>query len=148
MAKDWRAWAIPLAAWLVTYPAPALLQGNTSYLSPAILLTTALGFAAAYFIGKSLAEKNFGTLLMGSIAAALAFHFITNGIAWMGSPLYAKSLNGLWQSVWTGPIGSPIPSWVFLRNMTAANLLFTSVFLSARFALPKVSLSPQSSVAR
>jgi len=148
MAKGWKGWAIPLGAWLVTYPAPAFLQGNTAYLSPVILLTTALAFVATFLIGKSLSGKNFGSLLLGSVAAALAFHLITNGIAWIGDPIYAKTSGGLWQSLWTGPVGSPVPSWVFLRNMTAANLVFTAVFLSARFALPKFSANPEPVAAR
>jgi hypothetical protein len=73
---------------------------------------------------------------------------VTNGAAWIGSPLYPKSPLGLWQSLWAGPTGSPIPSWIFLRNMTAANLLFTAVFLSARFALPRFSPKPVAATAR
>jgi hypothetical protein len=140
MAKDWRGWAIPLAAWLVTYPAPALFEGNAAYLSPGVIAVTALAFTATFFIGKSLSGKHAAVLLAGSVAAALTFHVITNGAAWIGSPLYPKSPLGLWQSLWAGPLGSPIPSWVFLRNMTAANLLFTAIFLSARFALPRLSI--------
>jgi hypothetical protein len=148
MAKDWRGWAIPLAAWLVTYPAPALFEGNAAYLSPGVIAVTALAFTATFFIGKSLSGKHAAVLLAGSVAAALAFHVITNGAAWIGSPLYPKSPLGLWQSLWAGPLGSPIPSWVFLRNMTAANLLFTAIFLSARFALPRLSIQPQAAAVR
>lgn len=142
IAKGWRGWAIPLAAWLATYPAPALFEWNASHLSAAVLITTALAFAVTFFIGKSLTGKHAAVLLAGSVAAALAFHVITNGAAWIGSPMYPKSPLGLWQSLWAGPVGSPIPSWVFLRNMTAANLLFTAIFLSARFALPSFSARP------
>lgn len=148
IAKDWRGWAIPLAAWLVTYPAPALLEGNASHLSAGVLMVTALAFAATFFIGKSLSGKHAAVLIAGSVAAALAFHVLTNGAAWIGSPMYPKSPLGLWQSLWAGPVGSPIPSWVFLRNMTAANLLFTAIFLSARFALPRFSAQPVSATAR
>lgn len=148
MAKDWRGWAIPLVAWLVTYPAPAIFEGNAAYLSPGVITVTALAFTATFFIGKSLSGKHAAVLLAGSVAAALAFHLITNSAAWIGSPLYAKSPLGLWQSLWAGPLGSPIPSWVFLRNMTAANLLFTAIFLSARFALPRLSIQPQPAAVR
>jgi hypothetical protein len=148
MSKDWRGWAIPLAAWLVTYPAPALLEGNADHLSTGVIAVSALAFAATFFIGKSLAGKNAAVLIVGSVAAALLFHVITNGAAWIGSPLYPKSPLGLWQSLWAGPVGSPIPSWVFLRNMTAANLLFTAIFLSARFALPRLSAQPEPAAAR
>ena len=73
----------------------------------------------------------------------MAFHVITCGGAWLTDPLYAKTLEGLYQSVWTGPVidGQPsaLPSWVFLRNLTAANVLFTGLFLLAQVRLPKVS---------
>lgn len=136
IAKGWRAWAIPLAAWLITYPAPALMSGNAAWLGAPTLIGTALGFAATFFIGKALMKRGLGSLLLGSLAAALAFHAITNGIAWAMSPMYPKNLAGIVQSLWTGPAGSAIPSWVFLRNMAAANVLFTAIFLSAHFALP------------
>ena len=148
MSEDRRAWTIPLAAWVVTYPAPAFLQGNLSYLGPEAIVSTALAFTAMFFIGKSMSTKGMPTILAGSIVAALVFHLITNGIAWIGSPLYPKNLNGLVQSLWTGPLNSPVPSWVFLRNMVFANLLFTSVFLYARFALPRFATAPTPSQAR
>lgn len=148
MAKDWRGWAIPLAAWLVTYPAPAVLEGNYFYLEPGTLITTALAFTAVFFLGKSFSGKSFVTSLAGAVVAALVFHLVTNTAAWIGSPMYPKNFSGLVQSLWTGPLGSPIPSWVFLRNMAAANLVFTAVFLSARFALPKFSVPLRTSEAR
>jgi hypothetical protein len=55
--------------------------------------------------------------------------------------MYPKTIEGLWQSVWSGPIGYG-PSWIFLRNLAAANLIFTAVFLLARVRLPK----PQTAV--
>jgi hypothetical protein len=80
-------------------------------------------------------------LLLGALGSSLVFHFVTNAAEWALSPLYAKSLHGLWQSLWLGPEGSAIPSWVFLRNMVAANSLFSIVFLSARLAIPRFSPS-------
>lgn len=135
MHAGWRGWVIPLAAWALTYPAPAIIEGDAQHLTAGVILVTALAFAATFYIGKKLSGAGFATLLCGSAAAALAFHIITNGAAWLGSPLYPKSPTGLWQSLWVGPAGSVIPSWVFLRNMTCANLLFTAVFLSARIAI-------------
>lgn len=141
ISKNRLAWAIPLAAWLISYPAPALLQGDFSYLSPGVLMTTALAFTAVFFLGKAMSGNAMPAILAGSLVAAIVFHVITNGLAWIGSPLYPKNLDGLVQSLWTGPLDSTIPNWVFLRNMAAANLLFTAVFLSARFALPKLSIA-------
>jgi hypothetical protein len=95
---------------------------------------------AIFFIGKTLAHRSLPTLLLGSAVSALAFHLITCGAAWITDPLYAKNLEGLYQSIWAGPLGSKIPSWVFLRNLTAANLLFTAIFAVAQVRLPKSSL--------
>lgn len=142
MAKGWRSWAIPALAWLATYPIPALISKDYSYLALDVLLTTAASFAVIYFIGKAMATRPMLHVLAGAVVSAMVFHLITNGAAWLGNPAYAKNLEGFVQSVWNGPVGSPIPSWVFLRNMVAANLLFTAIFLCTRFALPKISPAP------
>jgi hypothetical protein len=134
LASGWRGFAIPLAAWAITYP---LGIGHVS--DGPVFTTTLLAFVAIYFLGKSLATKPPAALLAGSVAAALAFHIITNTAAWLGDPMYGKSLTGLWQSLWTGPAGSPLPSWVFLRNLAAANFLFTGIVLLARFRLPRIA---------
>lgn len=137
MAKGWRSWAIPALAWLVTYPIPAMLHQSAGYLTPDVLFTTAAAFVIIHFMGKRMATRSISSILAGAVVSAMAFHLVTNGAAWLGNPVYAKHLGGLVQSVWTGPAGSPIPSWVFLRNMVAANLLFTAIFLYGRFVLPR-----------
>jgi hypothetical protein len=136
LAPGWRGFAIPLGIWAITYP---MGLGHTS--SPAVFLTTLLAILAIFFLGKSLSGRNIPTLLAGSAAAALVFHLITCGAAWLGDPLYAKTLTGLYQSVWAGPAASEIPSWIFLRNLTAANVLFTALFLVSRLSLPTLSRS-------
>jgi hypothetical protein len=148
MASGWRGWAVPMAAWLVSYPVPAILSGNHQFLGLAEFLTTAVAFVAVYFFGKSMAPKHLATTLAGAVVAALMFHLITNLAAWMGSPMYPKTFEGVIQSLWTGPAGSPVPSWVFLRNMVGANLIFTAVFLSARFAYPGFRPAPAAVPAR
>lgn len=135
LAPGWRGFAIPLAIWAVTFP---MGIGHTS--SPALFLTTLLAIAAVFFLGKSLSTRGIPTLLLGSAAGALVFHLITCGAAWIGDPMYAKTLTGLYQSVWAGPAGSEIPSWIFLRNLTAANVLFTGLFLVSRLSLPKATV--------
>ena len=134
LATGWRGFALPLGVWAITFP---LGIGHTS--SPAVFLTTLLALTLVFFLGKNLAKRGMTTLLLGSIAAAITFHLITNGAAWLGDPRYAKTLGGFWQSMWTGAPGDVVPSWIFLRNMTAANLIFTSVFLAARIRLPKAT---------
>lgn len=131
LARGWRGFAIPAGIWAVTYP-----FGIGPVSSPAIFLTTLLALVATFFLGKALSNRRLPTLLLGSLAAAVVFHLITNTAAWIGDPMYAKSLTGFWQSVWVGPTGSTIPSWIFLRNLAAANVLFTAIFAGAQLRAP------------
>jgi hypothetical protein len=136
LAPGWRGFAIPLGVWAVTFP---LGVGHTA--NPLDFVTTAIALLVIFFLGKALAHRGLPTLLLGSAASAVLFHLITCGGAWITDPLYAKNLEGLVQSVWTGPVGSPLPSWVFLRNLTAANVLFTGIFALAQLRLPRPSIS-------
>lgn len=134
LAPGWRGLAIPLGVWAITFP---LGVGHTA--NPMDFATTLSALAAVFFLGKSLSNQKFVTLLIGSALSAVIFHLITCTGAWITDPLYAKNLEGLYQSVWAGPVLSKIPSWVFLRNLTAANVLFTGIFLVAQVRLPKVA---------
>ncbi len=137
LAGSWRGFAIPLVAWAISYPLPLMFLSDSPVTDPAFMFPTLVAFAVTFGIGKSLAMRSLPTLLLGSISAALAFHLITNGAAWLLDPRYAKTLGGLTQSLWTGAPGAPLPTWMFLRNFAAANLLFTGIFLSARLCLPQ-----------
>lgn len=136
LAPGWRGFAIPFGIWAVTYP-----FGRGPVFDLSIFATTLLALVATFFLGKALSKQGLPILLLGSLFAAGVFHLITNGAAWLGDPMYEKSLTGLWQSLWAGPPGSRLPSWVFLRNLAAANLLFTAIFAGAQLRLPKPTLS-------
>ena len=137
LAGGWRGFAIPLGIWAVTYP----FGVGPIYNFP-IFVTTLIALGVTFLMGKALAKRGVSSLLVGSVAAAVVFHLITCGAAWLGDPaLYERSLNGLWQSVWSGPVNSRIPSWVFLRNLAAANVIFTGVFALAQVRLPKSEVS-------
>lgn len=135
LAPGWRGFALPLGIWAATFP---LGVGHTS--NPMVFLTTLAAFALVFLLGKGLSTRNVTTLLLGSVVGSLLFHLITNSAAWLGDPRYAKTLVGLSQSLWTGAPGDSIPSWMFLRNLTAANALFTAIFLTARLSLPRWSV--------
>lgn len=126
-----KAWALPVIAWLVSNPIASLLQGYNPlhfgvFIAFAALLLTG-GLALLIRTSPTPAR-----VAGGGLAAALLFHGITNAAVWIADPLYAKSLHGLWQSLWSGRPTDAMPSWVFLRNLAGANLLFTAVFLLAR----------------
>ena len=127
-----KAWILPLVAWLVSYPVTSLLQGYTPFAHSGdfvAILSLILTGALALPLRKSPTPA---MVLGGGLAAGLLFHLVTNVAAWAGDPLYAKTSEGLWQSLWSGRPTDAMPSWVFLRNLAAANVLFTALFLLAR----------------
>lgn len=136
LAPGWRGLAIPLGIWAVTFP---LGVGHTA--NPLDFATTSVALLSIFFLGKALARRGLPTLLLGSAFSAVLFHLITCGGAWITDPFYAKNFEGLFQSVWSGPVGSKIPSWVFLRNLTAANVIFTGIFAGAQLRLPRPTVS-------
>lgn len=128
-----KAWLLPVGAWLISSPLASALQGYhpleagggviVAFL--ALLLTGALSLPLRKSASPAL-------VLGGGLAAALQFHLLTNTAVWLAEPTYLKSAGGWWQAQWSGRPGDPMPTWVFLRNLTAANLLFTALFLLAR----------------
>jgi hypothetical protein len=134
------AWLLPVGAWVLTDPVVSLLQGY-----PVIgghHLSILLGLSGALVLGLALRGRA-GNLqvLAGSLASAFLFYFLTNTVSFLSDPLYAKTLDGFVRAQWTGPEGFA-PTWVFLRNLLAANLLFSSAFLAARKSwMPKATLA-------
>lgn len=130
------AWLLPLGAWVLGNPIANLVQGYPAFAQPgpvftALFTLVALGLAAVWMRRHPTAP----VLLGSSLLAALLFHLVTSVAAWLTYPPYAAGAEGLWQAIWTGPPGAAIPSWAFLRNLAAANLLFTAVFLLAQHKL-------------
>lgn len=129
-----QAWLVPLAAWLVSNPIATLIQGYNPIEQWAPVLTAFLTLLALGFMALPLRKHATAPKLLGAgLIAAVLFHLVTGVAAWISYPLYPKDLSGLYQSLWSGPFGAEIPSWAFLRNLAAANLLFTGLFLAARF---------------
>jgi hypothetical protein len=124
----WRALTLPLGLWLATYFAPLWFHapGSEEVWNPGILISTLGAFGLTHAIGAAF-HKRPGFALLGAALAAVTFHLVTCGAAWLGDVRYAKTLAGLRQSVWTGLPGDPFPSWLFLRNALAGNLLFTGL---------------------
>ncbi|MES2474487.1 MAG: DUF6580 family putative transport protein [Verrucomicrobiota bacterium] len=139
LAPGWRGFALPFGIWAITYP-----FGVGPVHSLPLFITTLAALSLIAFMGRAAAGRGVPTLLVGSIVSAVVFHLITSGAAWIAEPLYPKNAEGLWQSVWSGPVGYG-PSWVFLRNLAAVNFIFTAVFLLARVRLPKSEAAPHSS---
>lgn len=135
-----QAWIIPIGAWVLSNPIASWLQGSNPFAEFGAVLTA---FITLIMIGAlALPLRKHPRLLpvLGAgIGAALLFHGVTGLAAWLSYPLYPKNLTGLEQSLWSGPVNSPIPSWVFLRNMMVSNLLFTLAFALTCLKWPAVT---------
>jgi len=128
-----KAWALPVAAWLISNPLASALQGYNPFESGGGVI---IAFAALLLTGVLALPLRKTTrtpvLLAFGLLAALLFHLVTNSAVWLADPLYAKTGSGLWQALWTGRPTDLMPSWIFLRNLASANILFTALFLLAR----------------
>jgi hypothetical protein len=123
-------WLLPLSAWVISDP---LLNGL--YGQPFVVWDQGglvLGLASTLVLVPWMKQSfSWTRALSGSAAAALLFYFVTNTISFWGLPdFYERTWAGFYQAQWSGPVGLG-PTWVFLRNAVAANLLFTTFFLLA-----------------
>jgi hypothetical protein len=138
-----KAWALPVAAWLVSNPLASMLQGYSPFAHGGVIVAF-LALLLTGALALPLRKSNSPALLLGGgLVAALLFHLVTNTVVWAGDPTYAKSGEGLWQALWSGRPTDLMPSWVFLRNLAAANVLFTALFLLARRSwMPAAEAAP------
>jgi hypothetical protein len=144
--KGAHRWLIPSAAWVITDPIASLVQGYPVFGAHHLAIALGLGLT----VGIALwARKNPATItvLLSAVLSAAAFYFLTNLVSFAIDPLYAKTWEGFAQAQWTGPSGFG-PTWIFLRNLIAGNLLFTSLFLAARSTLPHLSADSNRAIAR
>ena len=121
------------ASWLI--PAVAVV-GSDLLLNPTygesllepFMLATYAGFALAVFVGRVVSKRrSWPALLTGILGCSLIFYVLTNFFSWLTDPAYAKTIAGLWQSLTFGVPGFP-PTYLFLRNSLASDLLFTGIF--------------------
>ena len=132
-AAFWKSnkWMLPTAitVWLISSPIVNLIQG---YPIHSATLVTLIGFAVVVAIGFAFTakSKSIGKLIFGTILGASAFYLITNTASFIADPVYAKTLEGYIQCLWTGsPLHGGIPTWAFFRNSLIANSLGTCLFI-------------------
>jgi hypothetical protein len=128
------AWGIPLAAWIVSSPLASWLNHYSPFTLSGGVAVAFVALLAIGFMAVPLRKHATGpALILSSIAGAVFFHIATNAAVWLADPGYAKSVHGLAQAIWTGRPGE-MPTWIFFRNLLAANVIFTALFLLARRA--------------
>jgi hypothetical protein len=145
-AAFWKTnkWMLPtaLGAWLISSPIVNMMYGYSFHSST---LITLLAFAVIAAVGFGFTGKSPAKLVLGTVLGATAFYLITNTVSFFMDPVYAKTLNGYLQCMWTGSPAIPthsIPTWTFFRNSLIANSLGTCFFLAA-MSIPIIQKATQ-----
>jgi hypothetical protein len=124
------AWWLPLGIMVATDVALSIFKYHVNPLQPELLLNYAI-YAGLILMGKWFTKRaGFWKLVLGGTLGALIFYFITNTIAWLLDPHYARTLAGWIQALFTGLPGWP-SSWEFFRNTLLSGALFTALFAGA-----------------
>jgi len=133
-------WLVGSVSLLVTDLAflPLNYRTDGSMFSAWTLVSLAV-YALAGVMGLMVARRpSLGKIAAGSVACSLLFYFAANTFSWWhnlaaplpGMPVYASSFAGWWQANTTGLPGY-VPTWTFLRNAVAGDLLFAFVLVFA-----------------
>lgn len=129
-------WMLPTFAWLLSNPLMNAVQGSPLFgWSDASVVLGML--AGAVVVPWAQQKTSFLRTQVAVVAVAVLFYLVTNTVSFFTMPgFYARDFHGFVQAQWTGPVGM-FPTWIFLRNLVAANMIFTSVFM---LAIPSFSL--------
>jgi len=131
--KGIRAWLIPIALLFVSdilmnyfhWRLRGFSVFNYGMLVNYIFYICLIGF------GWLITDKRSTPILVsGGILGACGFFFMSNLMAWVGNPVYAKTWAGLVQSFTVGQAGFP-PPIMFLKNTALSGALFTAIIVCA-----------------
>ena len=88
-------------------------------------------YAGILLLARFFSQKSsWFKLCGGGLLGAILFYLITNSLAWLQNPEYAKTLAGWIQALTTGVPGFP-HTWQFFLNTLASGGLFTGLFAGA-----------------
>jgi hypothetical protein len=129
LGRDWRGWALPFAAMLVSDVMLNLRwDGHLFY---AGRLVDYAGFALVLLLGRAAAGRGWGPRIAGVAAAPFVFFLVSNFGVWVfGTNGYAHTLDGLAQCYAAG-----LP---FLRGTVIGDWLFAAAGILAIEGLPRL----------
>jgi multisubunit Na+/H+ antiporter MnhG subunit len=123
-------WWLPLGTMCVTDVVLNVFYYHTAPVGGYLLLNYVV-YAALIRLGQLVGRHaSFVKLLAGGLLGAIAFYLITNTLAWLENPVYARTLAGWIQALTSGQPGFP-PTWEFFRNTLLSGGLFTALFVGA-----------------
>lgn len=123
LSKRW-ALIVPLAGMMVSDLVLAAINGGlyASWFSGTGIWVVYLCIALTTVLGFGLRGRVTGARVLGySLGSSVLFFLVTNFAAWLGDPMYAKTLGGLGQSYLAGV---PFFQWTVLGTLTYAAILF------------------------
>jgi hypothetical protein len=123
-SRSLQFWMIPAAILLVDQ----FSFGGDLQSLKAAAPTYACLIAAALWATSMRGKLGILGTLGGVVTCSLGFYLVSNTFAWLGNPVYAKSLTGWWQALTVGVPGFP-PSWMFFRNALMSDLAFSLILV-------------------
>jgi hypothetical protein len=125
------AWWLPLGTMLVTDAALNIFYYHVKPFAFYLLLNYAI-FAALIGLGKCFGRRaSFFKLLLGGLLGAVVFYLVTNTLAWLQDPAYAKTIAGWIQALTTGRTDVQPTTWEMFRHTLTSGGLFTALFVAA-----------------
>jgi hypothetical protein len=125
------AWWLPLGTMLVTDVALNVFYYHTAPFGFYLLLNYGL-YAVLIALGKWFGKRaSFLKLLLGGMFGAVIFYLVSNTLAWLQDPVYARTLAGWIQALTTGRLDVHPTTWEMFRNTLLSGGLFTALFVGA-----------------
>jgi hypothetical protein len=141
-------WWLPLGTIFATDVGLCVFYYHVSPLSPDMLLRYAV-YAAIIGLGKWFgARSGFFKLLLGGLLGAVFFYLVTNTLAWLQNPDYAKSIAGWIQALTRGLPNVHPTTWEMFRNTLVSTGIFTALFVGAEKMAPAESPADKTAGAR
>jgi len=130
------AWWLPLGTLFATDVALSVFYYHVSPLGIDLLLNYAV-YAVLIALGKWFgARAGFFKLLLGGLLGAVIFYLVTNTMAWLQNPDYAKSIAGWIQALTRGLPNVHPTTWEMFRNTLMSTGIFTALFVGAEKLAP------------
>lgn len=127
-------WWLPLAVIAATDLVLNIFYYHTSPFALYLLLNYAV-YAGLIAFGKWMGPRaSFFKLTCGGLFGAIIFYFVTNTLAWLQDPGYAKTIFGWIQALTIGHPEIHPTTWEFFRNTLISGGLFTAFFVGSEKA--------------
>ena len=125
------AWWLVLGTMLVTDVTLNVVHYHTAPFGWYLLMNYAV-YALLIGLGKLFGRKaSFLKLVMGGLAGAIIFYLVTNTLAWIQDPAYAKTIAGWIQALTLGRPDFHPTTWEMFRNTFLSGGLFTALFAAS-----------------